>query len=130
MIMNMTAMDSIAPTKVISTQWRFPARAYFVASPTDPSVRLAMSLLIDAPTRTVRWHSTSRSIQVPLQQVIVPNPEHFVFSGLGADGIKHTYTVVPLTLEIYNLKIRPTMPQPLEFSDEEALLKFCEAHAG
>ncbi len=104
---------------------RFPARAYYVSCPTDPTVRLALDVVYDHATNQMNWFNTLRRKSFTVKEFVIRSRNHFVFERAAAEG-GGMYTLVPLTLEIYNQMIKPTMHQPQEFGSKQELVDFCQ----
>lgn len=97
---------------------------YYVESPQDGSVRLAIDVIWNQDSNTISWFNTLRTITFSVAEVLSANPEYFTFARAEAEG-GGLYTLMPLSLEIYNKKIKPALRQPPHFDNEGQLFKFC-----
>lgn len=96
------------------------ALVYFVACPTDITVLIAM----DVRTRgnRIRWFDTVKERVMRIGHIIEQNGERCVFERVGHDGQPMgTYTIIPLTLDVYRANVRDRLPQPKEFENEAAM---------
>lgn len=120
----MTAEQVIDSIQAPSGMVRFPSRLYYVESSHDPSVRLAMDIIWNQEQQTISWFNTLRTMQFAVGEVLSAKPEFFTFAQPVEQG-GGLYTLIPLTLEIYNKKIKPTLYQPPHFDNDGQLFTFC-----
>lgn len=98
----------------------FNRPVYFVSSPEDSSVLIALDVKINDDS--VSWFDTVKDRIMYIGKILDNNPEHFVFqrNDKGETGI---YTFVPMTLEIYNQRVKNRILIQQDFSREEEMLK-------
>lgn len=103
---------------------RLPARAYFVASDSDKTVLVALNVRIEG--RLIRWFDTAHERLLAMDEVLDHTPSHYVFRRPAEEG-GDTYTLVPLTLDMYqrSLKGRFRGPQQ-DINSEEDLFTMLE----
>jgi len=94
-------------------------RVYYVFSEKDSTVLIALDIYFNE--RNVRWFDTIKERIMTIEKVIDPSHEHFAFKRVSAEG-GAVYTFVPMTLEIYNNKIKHRILSPQELTDQEKLL--------
>jgi hypothetical protein len=109
--------------KMKSLEIKLPARVYYVSSPDDNTVLLALdvNILSDA----IHWFDTVKERVVHMAQVQAEYPAEFTFKTPDQEGGR-TYTFTPLTLEVYNNKVKSEVLVPQEFSSEEEMLSAFE----
>jgi len=102
---------------------KFSARVYYVFSKDDDTVLIALDVSVD--DKWVRWFDTIKERMMGIGKIIDPNPRNFVFERALSEGGK-TYTFIPMTLAIYNEKVKGHILVPQDFTDEESLFKAFE----
>lgn len=103
---------------------KLPGRVYFVeASNNDASVLIAMNVYTDG--RIIRWFDTIKERVMGIEKIINQKANHFSFLRAKAEG-GGKYTFIPLTIEIYNQKVKQHILVPQDVSDEEKMLKAFE----
>ena len=112
------------PTNHHENAERLPARVYFVESHDDPTVLVALRVTITG--EKIQWFDTTHERHLTVDEVLDANPDHFVFRRAADEGGK-TYTLVPLTLDIYQRSLKGRFRGPKQdFQDEEELLSTLE----
>ncbi len=103
---------------------KLPGRVYFVkASNDDTSVLIAMNIYTDS--RTISWFDTVKERIMGIEKIVDKKSDHFVFERAHSEG-GGKYTFVPMTLKIYNQKVKKNILVPQEVTDEEEMLKAFE----
>lgn len=103
---------------------KLPGRVYFVESSNgDPTVLIAMDIYTDG--RIIRWFDTVKERVMGIGKIIDKKGDHFVFERVDSEG-GGKYIFVPMTLEIYNQKVKKHILIPQEVVDEEQMLKAFE----
>ncbi|MDO8496716.1 MAG: hypothetical protein Q7S43_04695 [bacterium] len=95
-------------------------KIYYVTSDIDDSVLIAMNIIVDPFEKTVIWFDTVKERIMELEEVIDHNPDHLVFKRL-SKSMSGIYTFIPMTLDIYNSKIRNKILIPRDFNNEEEM---------
>lgn len=106
---------------------------YYVTSPEDPSVLLALDLQMEegpGGLPVLSWSDTSRRRTFEVARFHTPpkvlhraNPSEIVFESQQG----RTYTLVPLTLRLYNTHVRTRLTgQPVFSTDAEVQTFFAE----
>ena len=108
-------MDNL--TKNSDVPIHLPARVYFVSSPEDGTVLVAMDILIQ--NNRITWFDTIKERTMEISKIEDGNPEHFVFERAGEP--LRTYTFVPMSLDIYRSKVKSGLVQGKDFATEEEL---------
>ena len=104
---------------------KLPKRVYYVSSDKDDTVLVALDVEFD--NKKVRWFDTIKERIMRAEKIIDSTPQKFIFNRDLSEG-GGTYTFVPMTLEIYNDRVKQHMLVPREFTDLEKLfLAFEEA---
>ena len=102
---------------------KLPYPVYFVESPEDDTVVVAMDVVVEPDM--VTWFDTIKERKMRIGQIIDNDPAHFVFerTELG-DGQIQTYTFVPMNLENYNSKVKQHLidPKDEDSQDENSLI--------
>lgn len=93
---------------------------FYVSSDTDDSVLIGIDLKVDFNEKVISWFDTVKDRVMELEDVISRNPNHFVFKRRGQEN--GTYVFVPLTLEIYNKKVKNKILIPRDFKTEKDML--------
>jgi hypothetical protein len=96
-----------------------PERVYYVECPGDNTVNIAMDVRVH--NDRITWFDTIKERNMRIQQLTDPSLNHFVFvRGDGDPG--RIYTFVPMTLDIYNAKVKSRLVNGKEFLEEADLL--------
>ena len=94
---------------------------YFVSSDTDNTVLLGMNLKLSNDLENeVRWFDTIKERVMHVEKIIDSNPEHFVFQRKSTKN--EIYTFIPLTLDIYNEKVKHKTLIPRDFTNTEDMV--------
>lgn len=104
---------------------KLESRVYFVSSEKDKTVLLAMDVKIDENEKTIGWFDTVKERLMYYEFIVDPNDNHFVFQRSEKEG-GDTYIFIPLSLEIYNKKVKNRILIPKDFESEEDMLKIFE----
>ena len=101
----------------------FLARVYYVTSPNDDTVRLAMDIGIK--DGMLCWFDTVKERRMKIGKIVEHTLTRFVFAR--ADGEPgREYTFVPLTLEIFRAHVKDHILIPRDFESEEEMLQAFE----
>ncbi len=95
-----------------------PGRVYLVQHPTDISVLIAVDVKYSADW--VGWFDTVRERVMRLRLPMTVTEERISFERL--DGAGGVYTLVPLTLGLYQSHVRHRLAGGKDFATEEDLL--------
>lgn len=98
---------------------QFSERVYHINSDKDKSVLIGMGIEIE--NEWIRWFDSVKQRRMKIGEILDENPKHFVFQRAEDDG-GGTYTFVPLSLEIYNEKVKKRILISQDFTDQEAML--------
>lgn len=101
----------------------FLKKVYYVESKEDSTVQIAMDLKVIEDRIT--WFDTIKERGMHIKKITDNNPEHFVFVR-ESNGDEQTYTFVPMTLEIYNTKVKDSLIHGRDFDKLEDLEKAFE----
>lgn len=95
-----------------------PGRVYLVQHPTDVSVLIALD--VKYSTDWVGWFDTVRERVMRLKVPMTITEERVSFERL--DGVGGVYTLLPLTLALYQMHVRHRLAGGKDFATEEDLL--------
>lgn len=96
----------------------FPERVYYVESAEDPTVLLALDIVLSAGQ--IRWFDTIKERRMKLRRVLNDDPLHFAFER--EDGeTGRVYRFVPLTLEIYRERVRSHLLDGRDFETSKEM---------
>ena len=98
-------------------------RVYYVFSPEDDSVLLALDIKIS--NDLIKWFDTVKERIMYIDEIFDDNPKHFVFKLKDKNNIG-VYTFLPITLKIYEEKVKNKILIPQNFSNEELMLRSFE----
>ncbi len=103
---------------------KLPGRVYFVeASNGDSTVLIAMNIYTDG--KVIRWFDTVKERVMGIKKITDKESDHFVFERAESeDGGK--YTFMPMTLKIYNQKVKKNILVPQEVTDKEKMFRAFE----
>jgi len=105
----------------MSFQRRLPERVYYVASPTDATVLVAMDVQIE--DGYVKWFDTVKERMMKLGRVVEDTQRDFTFEREGG-GV---YSFTPLTIELYEQEIKHRVARPLmSYNSLEDILRSFE----
>ena len=100
--------------------YQFSQPVYFIESPQDQTVLLALDITIK--DGYIYWFDTIKERIMEIDNVIETSPNKFVFQRAGEEG-GGVYTFSPLTLEIYNNRVKRFLLIPRDFTTSEEMLK-------
>lgn len=109
--------------KIKNIEKRLPARVYYVFSPEDNTVLLAMDIRISEDT--IRWFDTIKERIMHIKQIQTENLNELTFKTSEQKDEK-VYTFIPLTIEIYKDKIQKEILLPQDFQNEEEMFQAFE----
>lgn len=98
---------------------KLSSRVYYVFSDTDSTVLIALSVQFNE--KNVLWFDTIKQRIMAIEKIVDSSHQHFVFERALIEG-GGIYTFVPMTLEIYNNKVKNNILSSQEFTDQEKLL--------
>ena len=96
---------------------KLPARVYYVSSPDDDTVLVALDVQIRK--NVIRWFDTVKERVMEIAEVIKDDGQEFSFKR--GDNSGEIYTLKTMTIEDYNEKVKKRLIAPKEFSSEEEL---------
>lgn len=102
---------------------KLPNRVYYVSSPHDETVLLAM--LTQHNGSIIRWFDSVKERCMYIKKIMVNNENQFEFERADDEG-GGVYTFTPVTLEIFNTHIKSRLLSPQQFDDKEKLLQTLE----
>ena len=106
-------------------RWKLPERVYYVESPEDDTVLVAIDVEIkeyhEDNTMTVSWYDTTHERSMAAKEIIKKD-SYFQFERIMKDGERH-YRFIPMSLEIYNKKIKDRLVAGSDFSNKEELIE-------
>jgi hypothetical protein len=104
-----------------SERQKLPGRVYYVSCPEDNTVEVAMDVRIAGDT--VSWFDTIKERLMKIERIINDShPDYFIFKRNVEEG-GGVYTFVPMTLQLYNERVKRHLLAPKDFTDIEQLLK-------
>jgi len=106
---------------------KLPARVYYVFSPEDKTVLLAMDVLIGG--NTIHWFDTVKERIMHISKIQKEIPTEFIFERSEQEG-GGMYTFSPLTLSTYTKKVKNHVLIPDEFQNEEEMFRAFEKTRG
>jgi len=95
----------------------FPHKIYLVESDRDSTVLIAVDLTRQGDF--LSWFDTRKDRAMEVKKII--KDEDDIFSFIRKDGEGETYTFTPMTLEIYNAKVKDKLFNPKEIKDMKSL---------
>jgi hypothetical protein len=96
----------------------FPEGIYYVESSEDPTVLLAMDIVLGGDL--IRWFDTIKERRMEVRRVLNDDPLHFAFER--EDGERgRVYRFVPLTLEIYRERVRSRLLDGKDFETSKEM---------
>lgn len=101
----------------------FLARVYYVTSPNDETVRLAMD--IHVKDGMLVWFDTVKERRMKIGKIIEHTPTRFIFARANEE-LGEEYTFVPLTLDIFRTHVKDHILIPRDFDNEEEMLQAFE----
>lgn len=99
---------------------KFSETVYFVESPKDDTVLLAIDLRTDG--KIVRWFDTIKERAMKVGKIVNDDPKRFVFERAAFEG-GGVYEFIPLTVTLYNKKVKDHILIPQKFSKKEEMTK-------
>ncbi|MDD5710678.1 MAG: hypothetical protein PHV43_01055 [Candidatus Colwellbacteria bacterium] len=94
--------------RILSPDRRLSERVYYVSCPSDSTVLVGMNVIVSS--NLVRWFDTVKERIMELEKIVDDSPGGFSFKR--QDG--GIYTFVPMTMEIYEDKVRKHLISPPE----------------
>lgn len=117
--------ETMQPTEQEPMREKLPAPVYYVTSDSDDSVLVGMDVQRTGPWMS--WFDTVKERRMMAEAILDKNPEHYVFKRTAQEG-GHTYSFVPMSLDIYNASVKSRIFNGREFADEQSMVKaFLEA---
>ncbi|MBI4692360.1 MAG: hypothetical protein HY773_02950 [Candidatus Terrybacteria bacterium] len=102
---------------------KLPARVYYVFSPEDDTVLLALDIRISGDT--ISWFDTVKERIMHISQIQAEDSDRLILKTPEQEGGK-VYVFTPLTLEIYKDKVKKRILVPQEFKNKEEMLQAFE----
>ncbi len=100
---------------------KLPEPVYYVKSPTDATVLVAIDVAV-INRRWVTWFDTVKERGMEAAVILDNYPRHFSFRRTEGEG-GHSYTFVPMSLDIYNTLVKERLLHGQDFSDQEAMIQ-------
>src|SRR3989344_9177487 len=97
---------------------------YYVSCPSDSTVLIAMDLML-TESNQLTWLDTVKERSMAVEKVLENTENSFVFERSREEG-GGIYTFVPMTLAIYNEKVKEHLLSPGDFKSEEELIEAFE----
>jgi hypothetical protein len=94
---------------------------YYVCSQNDNTVLLALKVEIRKDLNIVSWFDTIKYRNFEYSQISEENNNITIYRSDSKDNL--IYTLTPLTLELYNQKVKKHMTIQKEYQDKETLYK-------
>jgi len=102
---------------------KLPKRVYYVYSPDDDTVLVAIDVVITG--NLISWFDTVRERRMTIEKIYSDSPDEFIFKRSEKEG-GQIYSLIPLTLDIYNKKVKNRLLSPKDFENEEDMLNAFE----
>jgi hypothetical protein len=109
---------------MITSKRIFEHRVCYVTSPEDTTVLIAFDIQMESD-ETIRWFDTIKERRMRVGEIIEDTHEHFIFKRNDHQQ-KGTYTFMPMTLDIYNEKVKHKILIPKAFADEKEMQRAFE----
>mgnify|MGYP001230460932 CR=1 FL=1 len=97
-------------------------RVYYVSARSDTTVLVAMDVEI-RDGNLIRWFDTVKERMMEIKEIVNDNPKHFSFKRDSGDKEGDFYDFIPMTLEIYNTKVKKRLLSPKDITNEEEMFK-------
>jgi len=94
---------------------KLPERIYYVSAPGDDTVLVALD--VEIRDNVARWFDTVKERVMEIKETVNDNPKHFVFKRDITGGEGDFYTFIPMTLDIYNEKVKSRLLKPRDFKN-------------
>lgn len=101
---------------------KLPARAYYISSPEDDTVLIALDVTVDI--NVIQWFDTTRGRAMVIRKVTEDDDNLFAFER--ADGKGGVYLFQPLTLDLYRAHVMQSTIGEEDFPDENTMLQALE----
>src|SRR3989344_6613731 len=99
------------------------SKVYFVGSPTDRSVLLAIHPLLHEETGMLSWWDTVKERMKKVKAIQIEEDHHT----LHVIDVKNTeYIFTPLTLSLYNNIVKEELFRPKEFTSDDEMIQAFE----
>lgn len=102
----------------------FNHRVYYVSSPNDDTVLIALDVKV-TNNNSIKWFDTVKDRIMHIGEVLDNSPDHFVFQRDDNEQ-KGMYTLVLMTLGLYNEKVKSKILIPQDFASEESMFQAFE----
>ncbi len=99
----------------------FSDRVYYVTCESDSTVLIAMDVRVQ--DKYIVWFDTVKERTMEISRIIEENNDKFVFERKNDSENIDIYTFVPLTLDIFNEKIKPRFPERPGFETEQEMFE-------
>lgn len=91
----------------------------------DDTVLIAINVKV--VDHMIEWFDTVKERKMQIGEILESNTKKFSFlRSFAGGGEDIEYSLIPLTMSIYNEKVMPKLPQARSFDNEEAMLKSFE----
>lgn len=115
--------------KLTIPQGRLPELLYYIESPDDGTVAVGRGVTIEYDKRNgkniymISWFNPSHQRRMAASE-ITRNGNDFSFRRINAEGkVTGTYHLTPMTLELYNNKVKQHLIAPPDFESEWEMKK-------
>jgi len=105
---------------MITSKRIFEHRVCYVSSPDDTTVLVAFDVEIKNDG-SIGWFDTVKERRMRIGEILDDTPERFVFKRNDGQQ-KVLYTFIPMTLDMYNEKVKHKILMPKTFTDEKEML--------
>lgn len=110
-----------SPKHKIDLNQNLPGRVYYISCQSDDTVLVGMDIAIRMGT--VRWFDTVKERAMEIEKIVENSQSGFAFERKGG-GV---YTFVPMTLEVYEDKVKRHLISPPDaFNSLDDLIKSFE----
>jgi hypothetical protein len=99
----------------------FQQRLYYVSSPTDKTVLLAIDPVMEHDA--IVWFDTNKERIKPIFKITDDSEGHFSFITYDDQGASEQYTFIPLTVTLYEQQIKRRLKDPRPYQNERHLFE-------
>lgn len=101
-------------------QERLPHPVYFVESPQDDSVLVALD--VQRLGDTISWQDTTKERRFNIGEVISQDPNDYRFKTSAEFGDAADYRLTEMTLDTYRLAVKPRLINGRNFNTKEEMI--------
>lgn len=115
----MVEKEKLTPPEFLSQK-----KVYFVGSPQDRTVLVAIHPRYEDPSKTLKWWDTSHERAKQIKTIRIDSlGEAMTFT----DNEDIDYIFVPMSLALYDNMVRKRLPDQIQFQNEEEMIKAFES---